>query len=120
LNPLLSTYRLKSSKEIALLVKTGKGKVKYPIKLIYNTNEQQGIRIAVVASKRLFKRAVDRNRIKRMMREAIRLELAAIQDSILPNQSNIDFLLIFVGKELPKLEHLKKSLASLLKLVYSS
>jgi len=115
LNPVQVTYRLKSSEEIASLVKTGQSKVKYPIKVFYKANDQEGMRIAVVASKRLFKRAVDRNRIKRLLREAIRLELKNNEDLRHLAHAHLDLLLISVGKELPRLEQLKKSLAFILK-----
>lgn len=50
----------------------------------------------VTVSSKNFKRAVDRNRIKRLMREVIR-----------ENEIKGTFALIYLGKELPTLETLK-------------
>jgi ribonuclease P protein component len=45
----------------------------YPIRAVYQATEETGIRMMVSVSKRYFKRAVKRNRIKRQLREAYRL-----------------------------------------------
>jgi len=45
----------------------------YPIRAVFQQTEETGIRIMVSVSKRFFKRAVKRNRVKRQLREAYRL-----------------------------------------------
>lgn len=45
----------------------------YPIRAVYRHTEEAGIRILVSVSKRRFRHAVDRNRVKRQLREAYRL-----------------------------------------------
>ena len=45
----------------------------YPIRAVFQKTEETGIRIMVSVSKRFFKRAVKRNRVKRQLREAYRL-----------------------------------------------
>lgn len=49
------------------------------ISLIYNENEKGFERFAVVVSKKVLKSAVGRNRIRRRVYEAIRLELPSFQ-----------------------------------------
>lgn len=44
------------------------------IRVFYKTVEQTGIRAGVGVSTRVFKKAVDRNRIKRQLRESYRLQ----------------------------------------------
>ena len=66
--------KLKSVKLIEKLFKEGKSFKSYPIKAIYLPLDEVEIsKIGVSVPKKLFKRAVDRNRIKRLIREAYRL-----------------------------------------------
>ena len=50
-----------------------KSMLAYPVRAVFQQTEETGIRIMVSVSKRFFKRAVKRNRIKRQLREAYRL-----------------------------------------------
>lgn len=45
----------------------------YPIRIVFRPTEEAGIRILVSVSKKRFRHAVDRNRVKRQLREAYRL-----------------------------------------------
>ncbi len=51
----------------------------FPIRAVYADSEEPGIRIMVSVSKRHFKRAVRRNRVKRQLREAYRLNKQILQ-----------------------------------------
>ena len=66
---------LKSKKSIDLLFAKGKAISSNPIRLIYYFEENEAVlpQVLFSVSKRNFKRAVDRNRIKRQMREIYRL-----------------------------------------------
>ena len=70
--------RLKSRKHIELLFAEGKTLKSYPIILVYLPVEPEvgkpALQITVSVSKRKFKRAPDRNRIKRQLREAYRTQ----------------------------------------------
>ncbi|WP_299129198.1 ribonuclease P protein component [uncultured Winogradskyella sp.] len=68
--------KLKSKKLIEQLFTEGKAVTAYPLRLIYlNTEHEDGsvLKTGVSVSKRLHKTAVARNRIKRLLREAYRL-----------------------------------------------
>lgn len=69
------TEKLKSKIAIGLLFTEGKSVHKYPLRLVYNegTFGEEGIKIGVSVSKKYFKKAVDRNYIKRVLRETYRL-----------------------------------------------
>jgi ribonuclease P protein component len=66
----------------------------------------------VSVSKRNFKLAVDRNRIKRQMREAIRLQ----KNNIPENEEGVTVMMfIFAGREKLEYNVIKKSVEKLLK-----
>lgn len=70
--------RLSARKEIERLFTCGEAFLVYPVKCTYrfrdeNETGEAGNRMMVIAPKRNYKRAVDRNLLKRRMREAYRL-----------------------------------------------
>lgn len=68
--------RLKSKTTIDLLFSTGKSVSKYPLRLVYvpvELPEEEPIKMGVSVSKKYFKKAVDRNYFKRVLRETYRL-----------------------------------------------
>lgn len=67
--------KLKKRKEIQDLFRTGKNLISYPLALRYLPQQQaDGVhRAAFTVSKKHFKKAVQRNLLKRRMREAYRL-----------------------------------------------
>lgn len=91
--------KLKSRKLISEVFNLGKSFSVFPLRvtfLLKVSMENAGIQMGVSASKKNFKRAVDRNRLKRLIREAYRLEkndlleqvkLAGIQCSVFFNYS---------------------------------
>ena len=68
--------RLKSKTTIGLLFSEGKSVSKYPLGLVYRQaeeNSEEKIKLGVSVSKKYFKKAVDRNYFKRVLRETYRL-----------------------------------------------
>lgn len=77
--------KLKSKKTIGLLFSEGQSVSKYPLRLVYveNTLENEElIKFGVSVSKKYFKNAVDRNYLKRVLRECYRLNKNIIQESV--------------------------------------
>ena len=76
----------------------------YPYKCFYYftpvSNEADVNRIMVNVPKRLFKHAVDRNRLKRLTREAYRKNHRHEFDCHLPEGIRADLLFFYVGNEL--------------------
>ena len=92
--------RLKSKKTFEMLFSEGKSIKKFPIRVIYLQNEEYKIcKAAFVVPKRNFKRAVNRNRIKRQLKEAYRLH-----KHLLNSNKGTTFALLFLylgNKKLP-------------------
>jgi len=77
--------KLKSQKHIELLFSEGKSVSKYPLRLVYvpiALEEGEKIKIGVSVSKKNFKKAVDRNHYKRLLRECYRLNKNLLLDNI--------------------------------------
>ncbi|WP_417938993.1 ribonuclease P protein component [Flavobacterium sp. RS13.1] len=77
--------RLKSKTTIGLLFSEGKSVSKYPLRLVYcqaEENSEQKIKIGVSVSKKYFKKAVDRNYFKRVLRETYRLNKHLLWDNV--------------------------------------
>ena len=64
--------KLKSEKQITLLFKEGKSFTTYPLRFHYIIDDRLDSKVLFSAPKRLFKKAVDRNRAKRILREGYR------------------------------------------------
>lgn len=77
--------KLKSKTTIDLLFSVGKSVSKYPLRLVYvplENDADQKIKFGVSVSKKYFKKAVDRNYFKRVLRETYRLNKYLILDNI--------------------------------------
>ena len=61
--------------------------------------------VATTVSKRRFRKAVSRNRIKRLMREAWRLEKHRLEEGWKKGDPQHALVLIYVGKEIPTFEN---------------
>jgi len=96
--------RLKRRKIIDQLFSEGKSVAVFPLRVqyaIYNGLLATPLQAGFTASSRNFKKAVDRNRIKRLMREAYRLQKNPLQQALQTKQQQLALFLIYTGKELP-------------------
>jgi len=77
--------KLKSRRQIDELFAKGKSFTVFPIRVTYQffpANEGSLLQAGVTVSKKYFKKAVDRNRIKRLLREAYRLQKNELQEAM--------------------------------------
>lgn len=91
--------KLKSKKLIEKLFLEGKAVTAFPIRLLYlQTTFEDGskIKTGVSVSKRNFKKAVDRNHIKRLLREAYRLNKPEYFNNITTSYA---FMILYLGKD---------------------
>lgn len=94
--------RLCSATAIQTLFEEGKQIFRHPVKLIWMpvfSIEKQEIKVLISVSKRNFKRATDRNRIKRILREIYRKNKPLLFNDL--KDVSIHLALIYVGKKLP-------------------
>ena len=108
------TEKLKSRKLFDLLFDRGESVLKYPIKLIYLKTvlpEDVKIQAGVAVPKKNFKSAVERNRIKRLMREAYRLNKHLVFNN---SEGRFAFLFLYLGKKMPAYREVEKALVTVL------
>ncbi|GCD77799.1 hypothetical protein JCM31826_12810 [Thermaurantimonas aggregans] len=86
---------LKKKAVFDALFADGKSAVFFPIKILWLENQPFGV--AFIAPRRAFKKAHDRNRIKRLLREGYRLHKNLLD----LHNKNIAVLFIYIGKKMP-------------------
>jgi len=104
--------RLKSRKLIDQLFKEGNrlqvGNIRalYLVKPVINNTDKfiPVLQAGVTASSRNFKRAVDRNRVKRLLKECWRLQKNELQSLLTTKKCQLIIFLVYTGKELPGFE----------------
>ncbi len=116
------TEKLNSEKIIAGLFQSGVFVSKYPLRanLLVTPLPVEGVPVQVVftASKRKFKRAVDRNFVKRRLREVYRKHKLPFYQAIEQKGITLAIAVMYTGSELPDMKQLEKSYAVLLKKIY--
>ncbi|MES2374637.1 MAG: ribonuclease P protein component [Bacteroidota bacterium] len=109
------TEKLKSRKTLNELFTKGKSFSVFPVKLFYTIAENdQAIKAGVGVSARNFKKAVDRNRIKRLLRECYRLNKLSLHTTVAAKQKGVSVFFLYVGKELPEYAMLNEKMQAVL------
>lgn len=93
--------RLKSRKSIEQLFSEGQRFTQLPIRIFYRRAEGKGLQFGVAVSARLFKKAVDRNRVKRVIREAWRLQKNELEKRLLEKEQGLHVFFVYTDKEIP-------------------
>lgn len=96
--------RLKSKKAISALFEEGNSFYCFPFRVLWMDSIHRGhypVQVAVSVSKKNFKKAVHRNRIKRLMREAWRLNKNRLYSSLEEHNKKIIVMLVFTGNKIP-------------------
>lgn len=114
-NTFSKNEKLCSTKTIDALFSSGSSFIAYPLRVVFSLAEEpdENNRLASVlvsVPKRKFKRAVKRNRIKRLIREAYRLNKSNILDLLQQKTKRIDIAFLYLNDELPQYEDIEKAM----------
>jgi ribonuclease P protein component len=101
---------------IQQLFKEGKSFTHFPFRVIYiqPENNRSHLQSAFSVSSKNFKKAVDRNRIKRLMKEAYRVQKFSLQNGLEESGKYIALFIIYTGNELPVYDNISEKMATAL------
>lgn len=100
---------------VDLLFTKGTGFSRFPLRVVYLTKSElrageAPLRMMVSVGKKRFKRAVKRNRVKRLVREAWRLRKGEVEAAIAASPfKGLYVAFVFIGKELPTMGQVEAS-----------
>jgi ribonuclease P protein component len=110
--------RLKSNFSIRELLVKGRTVTDYPLKAYWDftddLRQEFPARMAVSVPKKKFRRAVDRNLIKRRIRESYRLNKKIIYEPLQDNNLKIILIILFLSEEFVSFDELNNSTSRLL------
>jgi ribonuclease P protein component len=99
-----ASQKLKSRKAIEQLFRQGNAFSDFPLRILWHINRHHvgGLQAGFTVGSRKFKKATDRNRIKRLMREACRLQKNELENVLGQKNLSMQVFFIFTGNELPQ------------------
>jgi ribonuclease P protein component len=112
---------MKSRKRIDALFNDARKLQQYPFRLLYvctrkapADNGAAAVRAGFTASSRNFPRAVDRNVLKRLMRESYRTQKAPLLEAALKTGTRIELFLVYTARELTDAAAVKRTVGGLI------
>lgn len=97
------SQRLKSRKKLQQVFAEGKSIRTKDLRLVYllEHSDTTDVKCGVGLTTRNFKHAVDRNRIKRLLREAYRLQQHDLKNYAALHPVNLSLFLLYTGRQMP-------------------
>lgn len=111
--------RLKSRKLITELFGDGKAVNAFPLKALFkfSNGTSSPLQAGFTVSSRNFKRAVDRNRIKRLMREAYRIQKTELLEKLTSQNKQVIVFFIYTGKDIFDMATANEKVAAILAVI---
>ncbi len=109
-------YKLCSQKLIDSIFEKNQKVKQFPFILSYLEVAIPSVKtfqIVISAPKRIFRKAHERNRIKRLMREAIRKKKVSLENELEKHQKQVALFLIYTSKEELKYELIEQKIEQL-------
>ncbi|HYF32763.1 MAG TPA: ribonuclease P protein component [Chitinophagaceae bacterium] len=109
--------RLKSRKLLEQLFRQAPTFFVYPYKVYYQQDagaQAEPLQAAFGVSARTFKKAADRNRIKRLTREVYRLQKNPLQQKLASTGKKLAVFFLYTGKEVPEFDIVKEKMQAIL------
>jgi ribonuclease P protein component len=109
--------RVTGAKRVDAIFASGKSFISYPLRVVYLQHEQSPVAscsILISVPKKRMKKAVHRNRVKRLVREAYRLNKKLTQDIDL-NEQSLDIAFIYVKDTASTYTEIEKAMLKALK-----
>ena len=95
--------KLKSRKQLNELFAGGKPFLVFPVKIFFHLNdavEKPAVKMGAGASKKYFRLAVHRNRVKRLLRETYRLNKLPLLNFAMKEKKDISIFFLYVDREI--------------------
>lgn len=106
--------KLKSRKALEQLFAKGKSFSVFPIKVFYTVSDGELVKAGVGVSSRIFKKAHDRNKVKRLLREVYRTQKQPLYTGVATQQKQLNVFFLYIGKELPVFAELQVAMGKTL------
>jgi ribonuclease P protein component len=105
--------KLKREKQIQEVFAKGSSITVFPLKVLYlkTENKISKFQVGFTVPKKNFRSAVKRNRVKRLLREAYRLNKHRIFNK---TEGSYAFMFLYLGKELPSFKDLEVTMCKVL------
>ena len=112
--------RLSLKNDIDTLFNNGQSFISYPLRIVYlsdigDTSSKSGISVLVSVPKRRIKHAVNRNRIKRLIRESFRLNKNTLTDTQQLNGKRLHIAFMYICDDVLSFTDIEKATIKALK-----
>ncbi len=112
-NSFSKSERLCNKNITASLFKAGQSFLVHPCNIVWLVTElpeNTPVQVLISVSKSKFPRAVDRNRIKRLIREAVRLHKSELYRYLIASNKQVAFAIIYTSKKITTFNEIEKKM----------